>query len=117
ALANEGIASVRFDKRGIGESSYLVKREEDLEIEDYVKDVVGWIEKLKRDSRFQKVVVIGHSEGALIGSIAVNQAEVDGFISVAGAGYPAYEILEKQIKAQSEKVFDICKPIMDELMK
>lgn len=117
ALANEGIASVRFDKRGIGESSYLVKREEDLLFEDYVKDVVGWIEKLKRDSRFQKVVVIGHSEGALIGSIAVNQAEVDGFISVAGAGYPAYEILERQIKAQSEKVFDICKPIMDELMK
>lgn len=117
ALANEGIASVRFDKRGIGESSYLVEKEEDLLFEDYVKDVVAWIEKLKEDPRFEKVVVIGHSEGALIGSIAVNQTKADGFISVAGAGYPAYEILERQLKVQSEKVFNICKPIIDELMK
>lgn len=117
ALANEGIASVRFDKRGIGESSYLVEKEEDLLFEDYVKDVVAWIEKLKEDPRFEKVVVIGHSEGALIGSIAVNQTKADGFISVAGAGYPAYEILERQLKVQSGKVFNICKPIIDELMK
>ena len=39
----KGISSVRFDKRGIGESKYLVEKEEDLVFEDYVKDVVAWI--------------------------------------------------------------------------
>ncbi|NLX63119.1 MAG: alpha/beta hydrolase [Tissierellia bacterium] len=117
ALAKEGISSVRFDKRGIGVSAYLVEREEDLIFEDYVNDVVGWIEKLREDNRFEKLVVIGHSEGALIGAAAVKKADVDGFVSVAGAGYSAYETLERQLKAQSEEVFQLCKPIMDELME
>ena len=117
ALAKEGISSVRFDKRGIGESASLVEKEEDLVFEDYVNDVVGWIEKLKKDNRFNKVVVIGHSEGALIGAVAVNNTDVDGFVSIAGVGYSAYETLERQLKAQSQQVFEICKPIMDELMK
>ena len=117
ALAKEGISSVRFDKRGIGESASLVEKEEALVFEDYVNDVVGWIEKLKKDNRFNKVVVIGHSEGALIGAVAVNNTDVDGFVSIAGVGYSAYETLERQLKAQSQQVFEICKPIMDELMK
>jgi len=117
ALAKEGISSVRFDKRGIGESASLVEKEEDLVFEDYVNDVVGWIEKLKKDNRFNKVVVIGHSEGALIGAVAVNNTDGDGFVSIAGVGYSAYETLERQLKAQSQQVFEICKPIMDELMK
>jgi len=117
ALAKEGISSVRFDKRGIGESASLIEKEEDLVFEDYVNDVVGWIEKLKKDNRFNKVVVIGHSEGALIGAVAVNNTDVDGFVSIAGVGYSAYETLERQLKAQSQQVFEICKPIMDELMK
>lgn len=117
ALAKEGISSVRFDKRGIGESASLVEKEEDLVFEDYVNDVVGWIEKLKKDNRFNKVVVIGHSEGALIGAVAVNNTDGDGFVSIAGVGYSAYETLERQLKEQSQQVFEICKPIMDELMK
>lgn len=115
-LVKEGISSVRFDKRGIGESAYLVEKEEDLVFEDYVNDVVGWIKKLKEDNRFKKIVVIGHSEGALIGAAAVNKADVDGYVSVAGAGFTAYETLERQLRAQSEDVFQLCKPIMDELM-
>lgn len=116
ALAKEGISSVRFDKRGIGESAYLVEKEEDLVFEDYVNDVVGWIKKLKEDNRFKKIVVIGHSEGALIGAAAANKSDVDGYVSVAGAGFTAYETLERQLRAQSEDVFQLCKPIMDELM-
>lgn len=117
ALAKEGISSVRFDKRGIGESTSLVEKEEDLVFEDYINDVVAWIEKLKEDSRFEKIVVIGHSEGALIGAAAVNNTDVDGFISVAGAGFTAHETLERQLKTQSEEVFQLCEPIMNELVK
>jgi len=117
ALAKDGIYSVRYDKRGIGESASLVKREEDLIFEDYIDDVVSWIEKLKQDSRFDKIVVIGHSEGALIGAAAVARTDVEGFVSVAGMGYPAYDTLARQLKAQSEKVYELCVPILEELKK
>ena len=117
ALAKENIASVRFDKRGIGESADLVSKEEDLVFEDYIKDVVLWVEKVKADNRFDKVVIVGHSEGALIGGAAALKAQVDGYVSVAGAGENIYDVLSRQLKAQSEEVFEICLPIMEELKK
>jgi len=117
ALAEEGIASLRFDKRGIGESANLVRKEEDLVFEDYIKDVILWVEKIRNDERFDKIVIIGHSEGALIGGAAAVAAKVDGYVSVAGAGDNAYHVLSRQLKAQSEEVFEMCLPIMEELKK
>ncbi|MBC7935529.1 MAG: hypothetical protein H7Y86_09290, partial [Rhizobacter sp.] len=37
-LAASGIASLRYDKRGIGQSAGAMKKEEDLRFEDYVND-------------------------------------------------------------------------------
>lgn len=115
-LASEGISSVRYDKRGIGESEGLVENEEDLLFEDYINDVIEWVYNLRKDERFDKLVIIGHSEGALIGASASQQADVDGFVSLAGMGYSAYETLSRQLKGQSEEVYELCVPIMDELM-
>ncbi|MBZ2174428.1 lysophospholipase [Schnuerera sp. xch1] len=115
ALANEGISSVRYDKRGIGESAALVEKEEDLIFEDYINDVVDWVDRLKEDTRFDKVVIIGHSEGALIGATAAYSSDVDGFVSIAGMGYSAYDTLARQLKEQSEEVYQISEPIIEEL--
>ena len=40
-LAAQGIASLRYDKRGIGESSKAVGKEADLIFTDYIDDVSG----------------------------------------------------------------------------
>jgi len=114
-LAEENIASIRYDKRGIGESQGLVQSEKDLVFEDYVKDVVGWVEKAKEDGRFEQVVLIGHSEGALIGAAAAAQSEVDGYVSVSGAGSSASDLLERQLKEQSDEIYKRSKPIIDQL--
>ena len=95
----------------------MVSKEEDLVFEDYIKDVVLWVEKVKADNRFDKVVIVGHSEGALIGGAAALKAQVDGYVSVAGAGENIYDVLSRQLKAQSEEVFEICLPIMEELKR
>ena len=42
-LADSGIASFRFDKRGIGESAGAIKKEEDLIFDDYISDVSDWM--------------------------------------------------------------------------
>ena len=63
-LAANGIASLRFDKRGIGTSASAGKEEAKLRFEDYVNDVTGWIDYLSKEKRFTTITVAGHSEGA-----------------------------------------------------
>ena len=85
-LAANGIASLRFDKRGIGTSASAGKEEAKLRFEDYVNDVTGWIDYLSKEKRFTTITVAGHSEGALIGMLACqNRPKVKGYISIAGA--------------------------------
>jgi alpha-beta hydrolase superfamily lysophospholipase len=64
-----GIASLRYDKRGIGKSMDSALKEEDLVMEDLVCDAVHLAEFLRDDERFSSVTVIGHSEGSLIGML------------------------------------------------
>jgi pimeloyl-ACP methyl ester carboxylesterase len=97
-LASQGIASLRYDKRGIGESAPAMISEEQLRFENYVEDAKAWAAQLKTDPRFRKLIVIGHSEGSLIGMLACEQA--DAFVSLAGAGRPIDVILKEQLAAQ-----------------
>jgi len=98
ALQRQGIASYRYDKRYVGESENFKGRMDSLRFEDYVNDAAACIRRLKADTRFSRVVVIGHSEGALIGVIAARKGQADGFISLAGVGEPAEVVLKRQLR-------------------
>lgn len=116
SLAAKGIASVRFDKRGVGESVSAMTREEDLRFETYIDDAVIWGKELQRDKRFNHVAIIGHSEGSLIGLVACQKMEANSFISIAGAGVPASELLLSQLKPKLPKnLFDDAATIIDSL--
>lgn len=115
-LAQNNIASVRYDKRGIAQSAAAVERESDLVFDDYVRDAEAWIRLLKKDVRFSRVVVIGHSEGSLIGMLATANAHADKFISIAGPGRPASELLKEQLSAESTDVQRLAYPIIDSLV-
>lgn len=99
-LAQEGIASVRFDKRGVGENSLLVAKEEDLTIDQYAEDVVHIINEMKANGQYSTIHIIGHSEGSLIGMIAAESEEVSSFTSIAGAGRPIDQVLLEQLSEQ-----------------
>jgi len=116
-LAQNGIASVRYDKRGIGESSKAMKSEEDLVFDDYIDDAVNWVQMLHNDKRFLKIAILGHSEGSLIGMVAADKLQVDAFISAAGMGYSFYDTLKRQLSSQAKDVYDECVTIMNELKK
>ena len=116
ALAKDGIASVRYDKRGIGASAAAMagRSESDYRFDMSVDDAAAWIRMLKADPRFSKVVVVGHSEGSLVGMVAAQRAPSDGFVSLEGAGRPAAAILREQLTARGVPLpmFD---PILDSL--
>lgn len=114
-LAKNNIASLRYDKRGIAESVASVERESDLVFDNYVQDAAAWIMLLKADKRFKNVVVIGHSEGSLIGMCAAYQAKADKYISVAGIGRPASDLLKEQLEAQGAEVKRLAFPLIDSL--
>ena len=116
SLAENKIASLRYDKRGIAASQAAMKNETDLRFDDYVNDAKGWIQLLKQDKRFSKVIVLGHSEGSLIGMIA-SLTNADMFISVAGAGQRADKIIKEQLSTQPKEVQELSYPIMDSLVK
>ncbi|MFA5326595.1 MAG: alpha/beta hydrolase [Prolixibacteraceae bacterium] len=116
-LANQGIASLRYDKRGIAASKDAGSNEKDVRFEMYILDAVAWVKLLKNDKSFNEVDVIGHSEGSLIGMIASRDANVDKFISLEGAGLPADKVIREQLKNQPPVVLAQSTPILDELVK
>ncbi|WP_060508869.1 alpha/beta hydrolase [Pseudomonas sp. NBRC 111124] len=96
-LANEHIASVRYDKRGVAASQPATPDERDLSVQRYVDDVVAWSRKLKADPRFGPLILVGHSEGALIASLAAERAGASAVITLAGMGRPLADVLREQL--------------------
>lgn len=102
-LAVKGVASVRYDKRGIAASAAAGTKEANLRFDTYIEDAQSWGKFLQDDRRFSQLIIVGHSEGALIGTIACRRIGAQGLTSIAGAGYPAFEILETQLKKNMRK--------------
>ena len=79
AFARAGIATLRYDDRGFGESTGDVVL---CTTEDLKNDALAGV-KLLRD-RFERVGVIGHSEGGTIALMLAGERQVDFAVSLAG---------------------------------
>jgi hypothetical protein len=97
-LAKHNIASVRYDKRGVAASRPATPDERDLSIEKYVDDAVAWAAKLKTDARLGPLILMGHSEGALVATLAAERAGAVALISVAGTGRPVDQVVREQLQ-------------------
>jgi pimeloyl-ACP methyl ester carboxylesterase len=98
-LAEKGIASLRIDKRGVMASAHAAPKEEELRAETYVDDAVAWLALLEAEPRIRRLFVIGHSEGALVATLAVQRHPVAGLVLIAAGGRPAATILREQLAA------------------
>ncbi|MEQ7922386.1 alpha/beta hydrolase [Xanthomonas sp. WHRI 1810A] len=99
-LARHNIASVRYDKRGVAASKPATPDERDLSIEKYVADAEAWGQKLKTDPRLGQLIILGHSEGALVAALAAENAGASAVISVAGTGRPVDQVIREQLQNQ-----------------
>lgn len=96
ALAAAGISSLRYDKRVLPTASPPTQNS-DLRFDMQVDDVVAWVNRFAADPRFSRVIVVGHSEGALIGAQAVQRAKAAALVSVAGASERLSDMLRRQV--------------------
>jgi alpha-beta hydrolase superfamily lysophospholipase len=99
-LAAGGIPSLRYDKRAIGKSASAGLREADLRFTNYVDDAAAFARLLKAQPQVTCVVLLGHSEGALIAALAAQKAASCGVIEVSGIGRPLGVVLREQLAAQ-----------------
>jgi pimeloyl-ACP methyl ester carboxylesterase len=97
ALAREGIATLRIDKRGIAASRAAGPEETELRFDHFVADAVGWLARLRADERFGRVGAIGHSEGATIVTEAAAAEPVDFLVLIAGPGRRPADVLRAQM--------------------
>ena len=111
ALAEEGIASVRIDKRGMfgsagaGDSNAVTPAA-------YVEDYHTWIDAIKAERGSDCVWLLGHSEGALMVSLAAEgRKDVCGLILVAGMGRTMGAVIREQLLANPANA-----PILDEAL-
>ena len=117
-LAAKGIASLRYDKRGIGKSQATMMSEEELRFEHYIDDAAAWADMFSGDERFSTIAIAGHSEGSLIGMVAAQKSTaVKAYISIAGCGRPAHEVIEEQLRPQPEQVRNEAAAINRELLQ
>ncbi len=91
ALARQGIATLRYDDRGFGESTGDVINST---IDDFKNDAAAGIGLLRK--RFKHVGVLGHSEGGTIAMMLASDKAVDFAISLAGMTISGKELLLRQ---------------------
>lgn len=95
-LTKNGVAVLRYDKRGVGKSTGSFMNATSA---DFAKDVEAGIEYLKTrdDIDFNSIGLIGHSEGGLIAPmIAASRKDIGFIILLAGPGVKITELMEQQ---------------------
>ncbi|MDY2806519.1 MAG: alpha/beta hydrolase, partial [Prevotella sp.] len=91
ALARQGIASLRYDDRGWGDKSVNFNN---FTTDDFHKDAAAALPLLRK--RFNKVGVLGHSEGGTIAMMLAAEGKADFIVSLAGMAISGKETLMMQ---------------------
>jgi pimeloyl-ACP methyl ester carboxylesterase len=98
-LTRKGIAVLRYDDRGFGESTGDFSK---ATTADFAQDVLSAVRYLKsrKDIDIEQIGLIGHSEGGIIAPLAANQtSDISFMVSLAGTGIPGSEVSVMQSKS------------------
>jgi len=114
-LAEQGLFVLRVDKRGIGSSGPALPNESGLRFQDNVDDAVAWLDFLGQQDGVSRLAMIGHSEGALVATMASRRHPLDRLVLLAGAGQAAGWLIRRQLaeagvssywQRQAERILD-----------
>ena len=107
-LANNGILSIRFDKRGVGESSNLVDKKTPP-FSQYRNDIINIIDYIKRNlgRREEQIFLIGHSEGSTLAIMTAEKVNnLAGLVLLAGPGFKQETLLKNQLARQNKILYE-----------
>ena len=107
ALARQGIASLRYDDRGWGDKSVNFAN---FTTDDFRQDAAAALPLLRK--RFNKVGILGHSEGGTIAMMLAAEGKTDFIVSLAGMAISGKETLVMQ-DHQAMSAIGLPKDIVD----
>ncbi|NJO24316.1 MAG: alpha/beta fold hydrolase [Sphingomonadales bacterium] len=96
ALAERGISSVRYDKRGLAGSAAIAIREEELRITHMADDVVTVADWLRGRPGITSIALMGHSEGGLLALMSAARVKPAAMVLLATPGRRLGSILREQ---------------------
>lgn len=97
-LGRHGVASLRYDDRGVGESTGVFL---ESTMQDFAEDIIAAVAFLTGQPQVDKTAigVIGHSEGGLTGPLAASQnEEIDFLVLIAPPGEPLGDLIARQTR-------------------
>lgn len=95
-LAKNGIASLRYDDRGVGKST---GERSGCTSKDYAEDAECGLQWLETCGKFSRIGILGHSEGGLIAFMLGAKGKADFIVSMAGPGIKGDTLLAEQQNA------------------
>lgn len=95
-LAKQGIASLRYDDRGVGKST---GSQAGCTSVDFASDAESGLSWLKNTGKFSRIGVLGHSEGGMIAFMLGAEGKADFIVSMAGPGIKGDTLLAEQQNA------------------
>ena len=101
-LTRQGIGVLRYDDRGIAEST---GDHSAATTKDFAKDALAAVEYLQSRDDLKKVKIglVGHSEGGMIAPMVASWTDaVDFIVLLAGPGTPIDELMMDQIRKSAE---------------
>ena len=114
-LAEKEISVFRYDKRIIAQMNKGTVQEDKLTFEDGVNDALLVVNYFKK--KYKNIIIIGHSEGALIGILAAQKTPVSKLISLSGAGSNSATLIEEQIKKNAPQLKEEAQKVLNLLKK
>ncbi|WP_298236891.1 alpha/beta hydrolase [uncultured Algibacter sp.] len=115
ALSIEGIATFRYDKRVVKQIKQGII-DKDIMFDDFIDDAISTSNYFKKQRLFNKIYIVGHSQGSLVGMVAAKN-RADGFISIAGAGQSIDNVIIEQINLTAPQFNEETKRIFAALKK
>lgn len=95
-LGRRGVAVLRFDDRGTGESGGVHRGATSRDFADDVRALVAWA-RTRDDLDADRILLLGHSEGGLIAPlVAADDARLAGIALLAGPAYTGGQIVAFQ---------------------
>jgi alpha-beta hydrolase superfamily lysophospholipase len=97
-VTRRGIAVLRYDDRGTGESTGNFGTATSADFADDVRAAIAWL-RARPDIDPARIVVLGHSEGAMIAPmIAATDARLAAIVLLAGPSKGGREIIDFQLR-------------------
>ncbi len=113
-LSIKGFSTFRYDKRMIGKSTNFPPEDSTI-FYDFVTDLSKIIDFFEDNYEFQKISIIGHSEGSLIGALASYENNIYKFISLCGMVESLDTTIIKQLKPKAPAMMPSIRKYLDQL--